>query len=367
MNLMQIFDDIPNIINEQFRHIGINVESWVGEVITALILVCITIIIGWIVYHIFEHYFAKWAKKTKTKLDDEILRNIKKPIYFLVLLIGFYISIKQLSVLSFYSNEILIIFTILEIFLISFIITRVINVFVAWYAEKNTKKYGKEANNHVLFVLKKIINVFVYIFAFLFILAYYEIDLSGAVVGLGVGGIAIAFALQSILSDAFSAFSIYFDRPFEIGDFIVFGDYSGTVEKISMKSTRVKLLRGEEVIIPNKELTSTSVRNFKKMKKRRVEFNIGVTYDTPLEKLKKVPVIIKEVIENCKIAEFDMIHFRTFGDFSLNFGIVYYIKTGDYKNYLDVQNDINFNIKEAFDKEKIEIAFPTQTIFLNKN
>ncbi len=367
MNLMEIFDNLPEIINEQLRRVGINVSPWVAEVIIAIILLSITIIIGWFIYHIFEHYFVKWAKKTKTKLDDEILRNTKKPIYFFVLLFGFYISLKQLSILEPYSNEITIIFTILEIFLISFIITRIINVFVAWYAEKNTKKYGKEANNHVLFVLKKVIIIFVYIFAFLFILAYYEIDLSGAVVGLGVGGIAIAFALQSILSDAFSAFSIYFDRPFELGDFIVFGEYSGTVEKISMKSTRVQLLRGEELIIPNKELTSTSVRNFKKMNKRRVEFNIGVTYDTPLEKLRKIPNVIEEVIGACKMAEFDMIHFRSYGDFSLNFGVVYYIKTGEYKKYLDVQNEINFNIKEAFDKEKIEIAFPTQTIFLNKS
>ena len=315
------------------------------------------------VYHIFERYFTRWAKKTKTKLDDEILRNIKKPIYFLVILIGIYFSLEILTILEDYSEILFFIFTILEILLITFIITRVVNVVIAWYSERRSERKMSE---HILFVLKRIINAIIFLFAFLIILYVLQIDLSGIVIGLGVGGIAIAFALQNVLSDVFSAFSIYFDRPFEIGDFIVVGEYSGTVKKIGMKSTRVKLLQGEELVLANSMLTTTNVRNFKKMRKRRIKFNFGVTYDTSSKKLKKIPDIVRKIIEDNELANTERIHFKEFGDFSLNFEVVYYINSKDYAKYMDIQQEINFSIKEAFEKEGIEMAFPTQTIFLNK-
>jgi len=358
--------DLSGYLYSLLNQNGIAIDQFTADAIAAVIVFALTLIVGWVFFYIFERVFMRLAKKTKTTLDDEILKNIKKPVFFILLLLGFYIGIKQFTVLQAFSTEIAIIFTIAEILLIAFIITRVFNVLVAWIADRNTKKYGKDANNHVIFVFKKIINLFVYIFAFLFILYSNHIDLSGAVVGLGVTGIAIAFALQNILSDAFSAFSIYFDRPFEIGDFIMVGDYAGTVTKISMKSTRIQLLQGEELIFSNKELMSTSIRNFKKMEKRRIEFKIGVTYGTPVEKLKKIPAIVKKVIDEQKDIQFDRTHFYQFGEFSLQFIIVYYIKSGDYLDYMNAQQAINLNIKEAFEKEGIEMAFPTQTIFLNK-
>jgi small-conductance mechanosensitive channel len=195
------------------------------------------------------------------------------------------------------------------------------------------------------------------------------IDLTGLAIGGAATAIVIGFALQHVLSDFFSAFSIYFDRPFEIGDFIIIGDYAGTVKKIGMKSTRLELLQGEELVLSNKELTTASVRNFKKMNKRRIEFSFGVTYDTPLVKLKKIPDIIKKIINKEKLEyvhKLDRVHFTEFGDFSLNFNIIFYMNTKDYQKYRDTQQEINFKILEAFEKEGIQMAFPTQTIFLNK-
>jgi len=308
-----------------------------GQTVVSIGLFIGFLILGWVVYHIFQRYFSRWAKKTKTKLDDEVLKNIKKPIYFLVVLVGSYYALNNFSILNQYSGALAFIFIIAEILLITFIITRVVNVVIAWYAERRSKEKMSE---HILFVFKKIINFIIYMFAFLIILYVLKIDLSGAVVGLGVGGIAIAFALQNVLSDAFSAFSIYFDKPFEIGDFIIVGEYSGTVKKIGMKSTRVLLLQGEELVLANSELTKASVRNFKKMKKRRISFSFGVTYGTPTKKLKKIPGIIKDIISSDKLE--------------------YVVK------YKDTQQEINFAIKEAFEKEGIEMAFPTQTIFLEK-
>ena len=346
----------------------LNAPTVIGELIVSAILFAIAIVAGWIVYFIFERYLKRWAEKTETKLDDMILQNIKAPIYALVFIIGIYYAISPLSILQPYSGLISILFSVAQILVVAFIATRVINVLVEWYAEKRIKR-GKRLSEHLLFIFKKSLQAVVYIFAFLAILAAFNIDLTNVVVGLGVGGIAIALALQNILSDVFSAFSIYFDRPFEVGDFIVIGDYMGTVKKIGIKSTRIELLQGEELVVSNRDLVSEKIRNFKKMRRRRISFVIGVTYDTPIEKLRKIPEIIKEIIDPKKLPDVDQlerVHFKEFGPYSLNFEIVYYMKTRDYIKYMDTQQAINFAIKEAFEKEGIEMAFPTQTIYLNK-
>lgn len=364
---MKLTTDAAKFINQLLEELGVETSPMVGEIIVSLFIFITAIFIGWLVYHFSERHLTRWAEKTKTKLDDEILKNIKKPIYFFVLLVGAYYGLEFLSILQPYSSTLTMLFTLAEILLVTFVITRIINVVIVWYSEKRPKEKMSE---HFLFVLRNIVNGIVVLFAILFILNAWGIDLSGAIVGLGVGGIVIGFALQNVLADFFSAFSIYFDRPFEIGDFIIVGEYAGTVTKITLKSTRIKLLQGEELILSNKELTSASVRNFKKMKKRRISFTFGVTYDTPLKKLKRIPEIITEVINPEKLEyvdKLDRVHFTEFGDFSLNFEVVYYLKTKDYVKYRDTQQEINFAIKEAFEKEGIEMAFPTQTIYVNKS
>jgi small-conductance mechanosensitive channel len=344
-------------------------DPLIGEIIISTFVFIFFLILGWIVSHIFEHYFLKFAKKTKTKLDDEILKNVKKPIYVLVIFLGLYFFVHNLSVLGQYIEIKTVddIFLLIQILLLAYIFTRVTNVLFSWYAERQERK--KKMSQHILFVFRGVFNAIVYLIAFFVFMALAGIDLTGLAIGGAATAIVIGFALQNILSDFFSAFSIYFDRPFEIGDFIIVGDYAGTVRKIGMKSTRLELLQGEELVLSNKELTTASVRNFKKMNKRRIEFNFGVTYDTPLKKLQKIPEIIKTIIDNEKLEhvyKLDRVHFTEFGDFSLNFNVIYYMNTKDYVKYRDTQQEINFKIVEAFEKERIEMAFPTQTIYLNK-
>ena len=354
---------LERILQENF-----DIPPLASEIIVAATIFFVAVIVGWAVFYVFKRYFMKWAEKTKTKLDDEILKNIKAPVALFIILVGLYYSLGSLSFLEPYSEAVSELFNVAEILLVTFVIIRVVNILISWYGEKG-KERKRPVSEHLLFVLKKIVQAFVLLFAFLAILSAMGVDLSTVVVGLGVGGIAIALALQNILSDVFSAFSIYFDRPFEIGDFVIIGDYAGTVKKIGIKSTRIELLQGEELVMSNRELTTASVRNFKKMRKRRISFSIGVTYDTSLEKLKKIPEMIKDIIDPNKLPDvdrLDRVHFKEFGPYSLNFEIVYYMKTRDYLKYMDTQQAINFAIKEAFEKEGIEMAFPTQTIFLNQ-
>jgi small-conductance mechanosensitive channel len=335
-----------------------------SEITAATIIFASSVAIGWATYIVFSRYFSRWAKNTKTQLDDDILRNIRAPVLVLAVLIGLFYALDSITFLDIYSEVIGTAFTVAQILVVTFIITRVINVLVRWFAQR--AKRQERMSEHLLFILRQITKAVVYVFAFMAILAAFKIDLSGLVVGLGVGGIAIALALQNVLSDVFSAFSIYFDRPFEVGDFIVVGNYSGTVRKIGIKSTRLELLQGEELIMSNRELTTTSIRNFKKLKKRRVVFKLTVATDTPLEKLKKIPDLIKGVIEGVEQAEFERAHLMEFGDFSLNFEVVYYMKTPDYNRYMDTQQKIDFGILEVLDKESIAMPFPTQTILLQK-
>ena len=342
----------------------INIGQLESEVAASLIIFFFAIVIGWIVYSIFKKYLIHWAKETETKVDDQILRNIKAPIILLSLLLGLHYGLQPLSFLNPYSETLSQIFSVAQILVATFIIIRILNVLINWFGEH--AKSEKRMSEHLLAILKQIIRAIVYLFALFAILAVFNVDLSGIVVGLGVGGIAIALALQNILGDAFSAFLIYFDRPFEVGDLIAVDGYSGTVKKIGIRSTRLQLLQGEELVVSNRELTTTSIQNFKKLKKRRVVFKFGVAANTPLDKMKKIPIMIEKIITNVKLVEFARVHFIEFGDFTLNFEVVYYVTTPDYTKYLNARQEINFGILDAFEKEDIVMPFPTQTIYLEK-
>ncbi|MEM2131509.1 MAG: mechanosensitive ion channel family protein, partial [Candidatus Woesearchaeota archaeon] len=219
----------------------------------------------------------------------------------------------------------------------------------------------------LLKVMNTLFQGFVWIIAILTALSNLGVNITSLIAGLGVGGIAVAFALQRILEDIFSSFSIYFDKPFEEGDFITIDNEAGTVEHIGIKSTRIRTLQGEELVISNKEMTTARIHNYKKMSKRRAVFTFGVEYNTDVKKLKKINEIIKNIFDRLEIAELDRSHFKTFGDFSLNYEVVYYINNREIKDYLDTQEKINLMLVEAFKKEKIEFAFPTNTIILKKN
>lgn len=193
-----------------------------------------------------------------------------------------------------------------------------------------------------------------------------EVDITAFVASLGIGGIAVALALQNVLSDLFASLSIILDKPFVIGDFVVVGDLSGTVEHVGLKTTRVRSLSGEQLVFSNSDLLSSRIRNFKRMNERRVVFHVGVVYGTPAEKLQRIPELVREAVEACENARFDRSHFQTFGDSSLDFESVYYMTVPDYNAYMDTQQAINLSLYRAFEAEGLEFAFPTQTLFVEK-
>lgn len=192
------------------------------------------------------------------------------------------------------------------------------------------------------------------------------IDVTALVAGLGVGSLALALAVQSILGDLFASITIVLDKPFVIGDFLVVDDYRGNVEHIGLKTTRMRSLSGEQVIMANADLLGSRIRNYGRLFERRALFTIGVTYDTSRKKLIKIPDIIRDAIESQEHTRFERSHFRDFGDFSLNFETAYYVVEPAYSTYMETQQAINLRIHERFEEEGIEFAFPSQTLYLVK-
>lgn len=191
-------------------------------------------------------------------------------------------------------------------------------------------------------------------------------NVTALIAGLGIGGVAVALAVQNVLGDFLAAASILVDKPFLVGDFIVVGDIAGEVEHIGMKTTRLRSISGEQVIMSNSDLLQSRIRNFKRMIERRIVFTIGVVYQTPQETVARIPGIIREIVASHELARFDRSHFKTYGPSSLDFETVYFVRSADFSTYMDVQQAINLAILRRFTEEGIEFAYPTQTLFLQR-
>lgn len=192
------------------------------------------------------------------------------------------------------------------------------------------------------------------------------IDITAMVAGLGVGGIAVALAVQNILGDLFASLAIIMDKPFVLGDFIVVGELRGSVEHIGLKTTRVRSLGGEQIVFSNADLLSSRLHNFGRLQERRAVLVIGVTYQTPRGKLQNIPAILREAVEAQAGTRFDRSHFDNYGDFSLNFETVFYVLSNDYVKFMDIKQAVLLQIHERFESEGIAFAYPTQTLFLAK-
>ncbi|MBU2545476.1 mechanosensitive ion channel family protein [Patescibacteria group bacterium] len=306
----------------------------------------------------------KIAKQTSVEFDDILIESIDAIGWPLYSFLSIYIAIQFIQ----FPNIIGKIISVVILVILTYYIVKAIQQLIDFGFGKVIEKKQKEENFDpaIINLSKRLLKGVLWIFAVIIILQNLGYNVSTLIAGLGIGGLAIAIALQNILADIFSAFCIYFDKPFQIGDFIKIGEDMGKVKQVGIKSTRIETLQGEELIISNRELTGTRVHNFKKMEKRRIVFNFGITYETPTEKVKKVPELVKDIFNMVDGADLDRVHFKTFGDSDLNFEIVYFLSSSEYNDYMDIQQEINLSIKDAFEKEGIHFAYPTKRVFVEK-
>ncbi len=283
----------------------------------------------------------------------DIIASLKPPFYVIV---AIYIGARAITL----SNQI---WQILHIIFLSVLVYEGIQAaqkITSFLAYKALKKDGQEEQAKTTV---KTFNIFIQIalwsIGILLVLSNAGINVSSLLAGLGIGGIAVALALQNILGDIFSSFSILIDKPFQVGDFIKIGTDVGVVEKIGIKTTHLRTLDGQTLIVANRELTTTRVENFRQVKKRRALFTLGVVYESRIEQLEEIPKLIKELAEKQAQVEFDRCHFKSYGDFSLNFEVSYYVAVDSYKDFLDVVEKINLDIFKSFKERGISFAYPT--------
>lgn len=310
------------------------------------------------------------TKKTDTDIDDflmTLIKSIKPPFYFLVSLYiaSRFIEIK--AVVSSFIDTIIFIALILQIVLILQRVIDYASYKIIQSASKNNENEQEDMEEEaVINTVGRVLKFLLWSVAVLFVLSNVGVNVTSAIAGLGIGGIAIAMASKDILSDIIAAITIFIDKPFKVGQFVQIGDSMGTIQHIGIKTTRIETLQGEELVIPNQDIANSRIQNYKRMDRRRVSFDLGVVYGISSGKLKKIPVFIKEIIESFDKTEFDRSNFAKYGDFSLNFETVYYINSADYGEYMNVQEKINLAIYKKFEEEGINFAFPTQTVIIDK-
>ena len=327
------------------------------------------IVLGFVAVSVFKQVVNKRLRqltaRTSTSADDYIVESINRfgiPILYLAVV---YFGITYLTLTEQMVNILRVAATVvITFFAIRFVSSTVLLMLKAYVRRGE----GGEEKVKQLKGIMLIINVVIWSVGILFLLDNLGQDVTAIIAGLGVGGIAVALAAQNILGDLFNYFVIFFDRPFEIGDFIIVDDKMGAVEYIGIKTTRLKSLSGEQLVFANSDLTSSRIHNYKRMQRRRIVFKLGVVYQTSLEKVKQIPGVLRMAVEAQNETEetvlFDRAHFASYGESSLNFEVVYNVLSADYNQYMNVQQDINFRIYEAFERMDIDFAFPTRTLYI---
>lgn len=302
----------------------------------------------WVLYTVVKRISAS----TETRWDDLLCNVIAKFSWVFFLALAIVSGWKSVDTVPTLVSKVVIIITFVQI-------ARILGLIVEFIFEEKMNALENQNQRNILQLLLLGVKFIVFLGVLLACLDNLGIDVTALVTGLGIGGIAIALAVQSTLSDLLSSLSIILDRPFEVGDAFDVDGFTGTVEKIGIKTTRVRSTTGEEIVFPNSKLLSSQIRNFRRMDERRVAITIGVTYETDQAKLKAIPGIVKKVIEAQKDVRFDRAHFSNMGAYSLDFEIIYWVLSREIVIYRDVHQAILLDLFAEFTKQGIDFAYPT--------
>lgn len=304
----------------------------------------------------------RFSANTKTTIDDFIISVVQSFVMPVLYILAVYWGLHYLELPPKVANAL----RVGVMLATTFFVLRTVTSFIAYLFRRGITREPSIQRNKQAKGILLIIQFVVWSLGILFLIDNLGYDITTIVAGLGIGGIAIALAAQTILGDLFSYLVIFFDKPFEIGDFIIVDEKLGTVEYIGIKTTHVRTLNGEQLIFSNTDLTNSRVHNYKRMQERRIVFKFGVTYNTNKTTLAELPGAVKNIIAAIPGTRFDRAHFSGFGDWSLDFEVVYYVLSPDYNIYMDIQQRINLALIEVFENKEIEFAFPTRTVYMQR-
>jgi len=346
----------PNILEWEFYHNSL--RAW-------LVAAIAFVVIGGVlsaVRTLLTHRLAKLAEKTATTADDAVVDLLRRTRYFFILtaaVAGATLFV-ELPARALPIGRVL--GTIAVILQIAIWGNGLITFWFSNYAER--KAASDLSSRTTIAAFSFVARASLWAMLALLALNRLGFDVTALITGLGVGGIAVALAMQNILGDLFAALAIVLDKPFVVGDAITVDTMTGTVEHVGLKTTRLRSVNGEQLIFSNADLLKSRIRNFKQMQERRVLFTIGVRYDTPPDTVARIPQMIRDAVEGQSPVRFDRSHFISYGDSSLNFETAYFVRVADYATYMDIHQAVNLTILRRFAAEKIEFAFPTRTVVL---
>ena len=341
--------------------LGNELNSWLIAVgITLGVYIVLTLI-----KRLFHHRLTRLVAKSRMQADDFLIPVLDQTRWFSFIALGMLLGAQYLQLpgeVDLWFGRVMRIVLSIQLGLwgtglIGFYIERSVDA-------KIDQDHGEDATT--LDALGLMLKIALWVILALIILDNLNIEINSLITSLGIGGIAVALAVQHILGDLFSSLSISLDKPFAIGDFIVVGDFEGDVEDIGLKSTRVRALSGEEVIFANSDLLNSRIRNYKRLEERRISFSFGVVYGIPSEKLEAIPGMVEEIIAPLENVRYDRTHLKNLGDFALEYSVVYFVLVPDYASYLDIQQQINLALYRRFEEEGIDFAYPTQTVVLDQ-
>ncbi len=349
---------VADILGREF--LGISLRAWlVLLVIWAATTIGLVLLRRFLIWRV-----KKLAARTKNVVDDVAVALLEQTKLYFLIALALYIAVWTAPLRVGMANYISrIAFVVLLLQVISWG-NQLITDWIGRYKERKLEEDAAAVTS--MQAVGFIVRLLLYSVVVLIALDNFGIDVTALIAGLGVGGIAVALAMQNILGDLFASLSIVLDKPFVVGDFLIIGDFLGTVEQIGLKTTRIRSLSGEQIVFSNSDLLESRIRNYKRMFERRILFSFGVTYDTPYEALERIPEMVRRIVEAQDHVRFDRAHFKEYGDFSLQFEVVYYVLLPDYNVYMDIQQAINLDLFRQFDAQGIDFAFPTQTVHVSR-
>jgi small-conductance mechanosensitive channel len=348
-----------NILNTIY--LGNTLQNW----LIALCILAAVFTVLKIIQQVVISRLSKLAAATDNQIDDLLVSMIKQTKWIVLLIASAYIASYAITLkpsLAAILHKAVVLILIFQAGLWA-------GAAISFWLEQAAAKRKEEdaASAPTIGLLGFVARLIVWVIVLLLMLDNLGVNITGLVAGLGIGGVAVALAVQNILGDLLASLSIVLDKPFIIGDFIVVDSLAGTVEHIGLKTTRIRSLNGGQLIFANNDLLKSRIRNYKRMEERRAVFSFGVVYDTPPEKLMLIKSIIRDIIEREPNARFDRAHFKDYGDSSLNFEVVYFVTKPDMILYMDIQEKINLDLLRRFQKEGIAFAYPTRTVLLQNS
>jgi small-conductance mechanosensitive channel len=331
------------------------------DALVALAVAAVVTLTTLLVRSLVVRRMRRLAERTATRVDDVVLRVLDRTRWYFLVALGLWFGARYIELSDDQRHAVNVVMALLMLFQLGLWLDCVIRSVAEVNAQRRVVDTG---SRNAVAALSFVARVIVWSLLFVTALSSLGFEIGALVAGLGIGGVAAALAVQNVLGDLLASLSIFFDRPFDVGDFVVIGNEKGTVERIGVRSTQIRALDGQQVVIPNSDLAKSRISNFKRLDERRIVFSIGVEYATPADELERIPLLAKEIISSRPGLRFDRAHFKAFGAFSLDFEIVYFVLSPDYAVYMDHQHAINLALLRALKERNVEFAYPTNTVFV---